>query len=187
MPDYLVVTQEPIDVLIISAILGIRPGEPHIEVIDAGGWSAADSYARTALVENEADVALVVDADTSDHNQAEERRRFLIRSLGSIPTRRRFSVSVIEPDITNLLFRDHGHLTQLLGSDVPETDLIRAQFDSRQVLSHLLGSRFPLDTLRTRLATIDWSDLRKDPALQALVRFLKPKRVSRVLPHVKAS
>lgn len=172
MGRYVLVTEGPTDAVILRSILKISPDDPCIIIEAAGGWSSADSYARTVLVENEADVALVVDADSTDPNIIEDRKRFLQRSLGSIPTRKKFRIVVIEPDITYLLFKDRTVLHQLVGRPVEDTDYVAASFDARRVLTRLLGPGNAMQILRDRLAEVDLSFLANDPVLRDLKNFL---------------
>src|SRR5258708_32327690 len=103
-----IVTEGEQDRLLLQALLNIEADDPDIRVMAAGGWSSADSLARSFLVRGEDNVALVVDADTTDPDLVEERKRFLLRSLGSLSSSADWRIFVIAPEIEALLFRDRN-------------------------------------------------------------------------------
>src|SRR5579871_3419751 len=76
----------------------------------AGGWSSADSLARSVLTNPNTKVAIIVDADSSDPNLIEERKRFLQRSLGQIADKARWRVIVIAPEVERILFDNRNIL-----------------------------------------------------------------------------
>ena len=84
MNHYTVVTQGEDARLLLETLLDIAPDDSRIRVVAAGGWSGADSYARSLLMHNIENVALVVDAGGSDPKQVEYRKHFLRGSLGEI-------------------------------------------------------------------------------------------------------
>lgn len=114
MKKYKVITERKEDALLLRALRDIAAHDTQITVESTGGWSVADSYARSVLVMNEADVALVVDADSTDPSVVEDRIRFLHHSLSSIPSHKKFHITVIEPDIVSLLFQDRFLLEELI-------------------------------------------------------------------------
>lgn len=172
MKPYQVVTQTASDVLLLQAILDIRPDDPKIAFVAAGGWSSADTYSRTRLMLDEANVAIVVGADTFNSDEAEGRREFLHRSLGDVTLHKKYCVAVIAPDIEALLFRERSLLEQLVGREVSELELVRAEYEPKRVLQSLLHPVSLADAFTDRLPRIDTSSLANDPELRALKKFL---------------
>jgi hypothetical protein len=168
MKPSIVVTEGETDCLLLRAILDESLTAVPVSFVAAGGWSAADAYARSVLVHGAADVVLVVDADSSDANLAEERRRFLQRSLREIPSPSRRHVIVVAPEIEGLLFRDRAVLEQLVGRRVSDTELVRAEFEPRKVLSEMTGGEDRLELFRERLPRLDLSVLKTLPEIREL-------------------
>src|SRR5207244_323692 len=94
------------DATLLRWLLADVANDPHVEFSAAGGWSGADSFARSLRIVGRGSVALVVDSDTTDSNLVEERRRFLQHSLREVRPGNDFLVVVIAPEIEGLLFRD---------------------------------------------------------------------------------
>ena len=138
MKPYLVVTEGQSNILLLQAILNIRQDDPQIAFFAAGGWSSADSYARTRLMLNEANVAVVVNADTFKPEEAEGRRQFLHRSLGDVTINKKYSVTVIAPEIEALWFREPCLLEQLVCRPVSEVEMMKARYEPKKVLERLL-------------------------------------------------
>lgn len=173
MPSCIVITEKKRDVLLLRAILNNVTRNTDISFVAAGGWSSADSYSRTVLVKHRADVALVVSADTIDREFMESRKRFLKHSLDSVNIYRQFSVTVIQPDIASLIFREHSRLEELVGKPVSQADYAEATINSNRVLDRLLGVDYNEQKYEEKLNSIDWTFLKNEPELHELVRFMQ--------------
>jgi hypothetical protein len=148
--------------------------DQSIKYIATGGWSSADSLARSYLTDPLMNVVLVVDADSSDPSLIEERRRFLNRSLGQIADASRWRVLVVAPEIEALLFENRTVLEELLQNQVDDTDLIRGQYEPKKVLEKISGQS--RDMLYRRLSNIDLDPIRAAPEIQSLRQFLGSKQ-----------
>lgn len=166
-----IVTEGEADRLLIGALLDVP--DKHVNIVVAHGWSAADSVARSLLVRDNADVALVVDADTSDSVFARERERFLKRSLGEIASSSRWQVFVFVPTIEVLFFDHPAVLRELVGHDLTDQDIIRGRFEPKRTLEELLPKKSIINTYRENLTTLDLSELRRAPKIEELRRFLE--------------
>ncbi len=176
MKPYQVVTQSQANVLLLQAILNIPDDDPQIEFVAAGGWSRVDSYARTLLIEDKANVAVVVDADTTDPNNVDSRRRFLHRSLGEVKIHRNFHVAVIVPEIEALLFQEHSILKHFVGKPVSDTDIVSANWEPKKVLGRILPSYNDAQFFQSRLSGIDLSPLANNASMEKLKTFLSHSR-----------
>jgi hypothetical protein len=172
----LIVTETKHDELLLRSIFQIDTDTSELAVIGVGGHSIADSYARTQLLDNAADIALVVDADSADPIVVEQNRQFLKHSLGEIPTNRSFRIVVIAPDILALLFRRHSVTEQLIGKNISDTDFAHAEYDPKKVLMRLLPGKDFLKTLTERLKSTDVTSLADEPDLKELKRFVQQAR-----------
>ena len=169
-----VVTEEESDVLLLSALIG--EGSNTVEFVKSGGWSAADSLARSYLVDGQHDVALVVDADSYDPRMVEERRRFLTHSLASVALRTRWQVFVIAPEIEILLFKDRYLLEELLHQSVTESDFQEGKFEPKKVLKRLLPGKSLTRFFQERLPQVDLTPLQNQKEIEHLRRFLNGTR-----------
>ena len=171
-----VVTEEESDVLLLKSLVG--EGSNTVEFVKSGGWSAADSLARSYLVDGQHDVALVVDADSYDPRMVEERRRFLTHSLASVALRTRWQVFVIAPEIEALLFADRRTLEELIGRAVSEAEFQEGRFEPKKVLRKLLSGKSRTHFFEERLPQVDLTPLQKQQEIEHLRRFLNGARES---------
>jgi hypothetical protein len=170
MKPCVIVTEGTVDIAILKAVLEMPAGR-SVQFVPAGSRSAADSLARSLLVNGDADVALVVDADSVDPDRVDELRRFLNQSLREMPSRVGWHVFVFVPGIEAILFEDRSVIESVVGRSVSDLDLVRGQFEPRQVLQQLLSHRPNTDDL-ARLQRADLAVLREIPEIQRLNQFV---------------
>src|SRR5579863_1035296 len=101
--DNVVITEGESDATFVKSLIGSGKAD-KTHYIPAGSWSSADSLARSYLTDPQTKVVVIVDADSSDPNLIEERKRFLQRSLGQIADKARWRVIVVAPEVERLLF-----------------------------------------------------------------------------------
>lgn len=176
MKPTIVVTEGITDVALLRTILGVDASNTDTIFVPAGGWSAADSLARSILVRNEGDVALVVDADTIDANGVEERRQFLHHSLCSIVSTCRFGIFVIVPEIESLLFQNRNIVEKISEHKITDEDFVRGQYEPKRMLKALLNGQAGPQMLESRFMQVDLSPLRELPVIQAIQEFLNTAR-----------
>lgn len=169
-----VVTEKESDVLLLKALVG--EAGASADFVKAGGWSGADSLARSYLVDGQHDVALVVDADSYDEHRVEERQRFLTHSLASVALRTRWQVLVIAPEIEVLLFKDRYLLETLLDQVVSESDFQGGRFEPKKVLKRLLPGQKWSRFFQERLPQLDLTALQSQAEIERLRVFLKGTR-----------
>lgn len=165
-----VITEGESDVILLKALVG-RKNE-DIEFVKAGGWSGADSLARSYLADGRHNVALIVDADAYEPEQVEERRKFLRASLGSVALRTRWEVFVVAPEIEALLFADRHALEDLVGQTVSDAEFQEGKFEPKKVLMSLLSGKNRASFFRDRLAKIDLTPLQNQGQVKHLRSFL---------------
>lgn len=173
----LIVTEGESDIIILRTLL--EDITSTVQFAKSGGWSAADSLARSYLIDGQYDVALVVDADTYDKQAIEERRQYLTHSLGSVALRNRWQVTVIAPEIEVLFFRDRPSLEHILQKPISDSLFEQGKFEPKKVLAKLFPGQSRLEFL-SRLVKSDLTALRNQEEILSLRRFLKgtPKRVA---------
>lgn len=178
MKRCIVVTEGPTDVLLLQAVLRIPEDDPWVQFQAAGGWSAADSLARSYLANGAGDVVLVVDADTIDPQGIEERKQFLRHSLAEIASAARKLVVVMVPALEVVLFADRSLLETLVGREVSEVDFVRGQYEPVKVLQSLLGNEPWSHAFARRLPYLDLDAVRSLAPLRELQDFLAPANIA---------
>lgn len=173
MKRCVVVTEGPSDEILIRHLLRLENSDPHIKVVAAGGWSAADSLARSFLARGSGDVALIVDADATDEPLVEERRHFLEGSLAAIASAGRFRVVVVAPELEAVLFQDPDVLEAIVRRPVSPSDLIRGHYEPKKVLLDLLGGVSRTEAFKERLPSLNLDRIRDHPAIQELSGFVQ--------------
>ncbi len=169
-----VITEGESDVLLLKALVG-RASE-DVEFVQAGGWSGADSLARSYLVDGRHDVALIVDADACEPDRAEERRQFLRESLASVALRTRWEVFVVTPEIEGLLFADRRVLEDLVGRHVSDTEFQEGKVEPKRTLLKLLSGKNRTRLFQERLPKIDLTPLQNQSPVKHLRSFLEGTR-----------
>ena len=182
MNKFMIVTEGKQDVALLKAILNLDDDD-NVEFFPAGGWSSADSFARSVLIHGDKKVALVLDADTTDHVMAQDKKKFLNRSLGEIASPTNWKVFMPEPAIEILLFKDRRVIEAVLGRPISDVDFTRAAFTPEAVLEELFKGKDLQDVYNEELRGLDLSPLREISLIKELMAFLKPK--GREIAHEK--
>jgi hypothetical protein len=165
-----VITEGPADAALLEAVLALDPNVADVRVVAAGGWSSADSLARSMLIHGREDVALVVDADSTDPVVVNERQRFLEGSLREVVPTAEWRVFVIAPEVEALLFEDPAVAETVAGRPLSEAELVRGRFQPREVLRQLLNGH-SLTEAMGRLRHLDLSPLQQLPIVRELRDF----------------
>ena len=171
----ILITEDELDAKLMEALLSSKSLK-NVKCISAGGWSSADSLARSYLTDRDTRVAIIVDADSLDENTAEERKRFLKRSLGQIAESDRWRVVVIKPEVEALLFEDQEIIKGLIGTRPSANDFTRGSFEPKEALKGLLGNK-PISKVYERLNLIDLSPIfDKNLDIKELIDFFQVKQ-----------
>jgi predicted ATP-dependent endonuclease of OLD family len=171
---YHIVVEGPSDVVLLRELLrpDFDPEKHNIRIVEGGGWSGADSLARTILVVRKEPVVLVVDADTTVPERIREHQQFLDGSLGQVGARTPWRVFLAVPEIEALLFTDRQTLENLVGKRVSQEQFIRGQYEPRKVLDKLLSGQSYAQVFEQRLPQMDLSAVREQPLIRELKEFL---------------
>ena len=169
-----VVTEGAIDAAFIGrAIKGALPAGQSPEILAAGGWSAAESLARSILLTRRAPTALVVDAEETDPARVAERQEFMESSLQAYSGSTPFRVIQIAPTVLSILFRQPRYLQ---GVVLTRRQRIRAQYEPSKILVEILKhSPRSMSEIEKRLEP-RWGGIREEPELAALLTFLDLER-----------
>jgi hypothetical protein len=165
-----VVTEGPFDAALLSTLLApeaVRSGV-CLRFREAGGWSAADSLARSILAVRREPVVLVVDADGGEE-RASERKAFLQSSLGAVARPDMFEVVVMAPALEMIFFQDESVLEHIAGRPPTDVERVRAEYEPVRALESMGVKR---DRIPQSLRPEDVERLRAMPELQRILAFV---------------
>jgi hypothetical protein len=174
-----VIAEGRTDIAVLKALLApalsAAKGSVAVDFMEGGGWSAAESLARSILAIDREPVALVIDADSTSPTQIEERRAVTEGLLGLYAPRSRWVVILMVPTIEELFFTAPTFLAEMLGlkTKVPAAILQQARFEPKVALTKLLDtSRCSFAELLDRIRHADPNPLQGAPEIETLREFL---------------
>jgi hypothetical protein len=147
----------------------------NVEIIAAGGLSAAKSLARSLIVRRQSPVVIVADADTVNPDQVEQRFQETEEILGKIAANTPVKVILAVPTFEIIFFQDISLLSRLLGYVPPQDLLELAKYQPSHVLKQLLSKshHLQLQSLLNQLTDKDLEILRNAPFIKDLIQFLQ--------------
>lgn len=166
------ITEGDSDKLLINRLLSGQ-GVDNVNILVAGGWSSADSLARSILIHGDTNVAVVVDADSVDPIQADERQRFIEASLAQIDPYAEKCVLVISPTIEGLLLEDRNIINKLLGQNIDRNEWNTLKYDANLKKTLQEKSHQSIINLYNRLQSEDLEPIRRRPDIRNLLSFLQ--------------
>jgi predicted ATP-dependent endonuclease of OLD family len=159
----------------------ILPGEflSTVGIVAAGSLSSVKSMARSLVVRRQIPVAIVVDADTVNADQVEERRREIKEIVESVAVNTPVEVILAVPAIETIFFQDPLLLSHLLGNTPSQEILSLAVYQPKQALTQLISQSNQCQSesqLVEQLTFEDLEILRKTPVFQEMSQFLQSLR-----------
>lgn len=147
-----------------------------VEVVAAGGLSAAKSLVRSLLVRRQLPVAMVVDADSVASDLVQERLTSIEEIVKSVSVDTLVEVILAVPSIESVFFQDHFLLSRILGYEPASEILGLATFQPRQALQQLLTKSHKANSesqIINQLTNEDLEVLRQTPVIQEIIHFLQ--------------
>ena len=148
---------------------------------DGQGKSAANSRARSILIDDRRPVAVVLDADLFDADAVASQRQFYKDGLDSVAGGVATLALLPAPTLEVVAFYSPRLLKAAVGKRVGERDLLRAKYEPRAVLDRLLPERAKHPLERFVDAAIRAGEnptpLREHPVIAELADFLEANRV----------
>jgi hypothetical protein len=146
-----------------------------VGIVAAGSLSSVTSMSRSLAVKRQVPLLIIVDADSVESRLIEERRSELKYIVAGV------SIAVVEvimavPQLEAVLFHDRSLLTQWFGDRITQEDLIRAEFQPRQVLERLLAESpdgLTLAVMIEQLTDRQVESLRQTTVIQEAMQFLR--------------
>jgi hypothetical protein len=169
-----IVTEGPVDEKLLHRLL---PGDllQDVGIVAAGGLSAIKSMARSLAVKRNVPILIVVDSDSVEPRAIAD-RRVDINEIVAYASIQPVEVVLAVPQLEVVLFHDRTLLTQWFGDRITQEDLIRAEFQPRQVLERLLAASpngLTLTTMIEQLTDRQVESLRQATVIQEAIGFLR--------------
>ncbi|OJT22481.1 hypothetical protein BO221_22140 [Archangium sp. Cb G35] len=173
-----VVTENEFDQELIQALLTRRFGksarEIHVRAADnkQRAWTIVDSL----LSNRKGPTALIVDADTIDHDLTMEQQTELETMFGSSARKHMWLVVLAKPEVEAVFFSDRGLLERVTGKKVSELDIARAALGPRAALLKLLPkprSGLGAKQLVKKLSESDFEKIISSEAFHPLIEFIQ--------------
>jgi hypothetical protein len=169
-----IVTEGPVDEKLLHRLL---PGDllQDVGIVAAGGLSAIKSMARSLAVKRNVPILIVVDSDSVEPRAIAD-RRVDINEIVAYASIQPVEVVLAVPQLEVVLFHDRTLLTQWFGDRITQEDLIRAEFQPRQVLERLLAESpngLTLAVMIEQLTDRQVESLRQTTVIQEAMQFLR--------------
>jgi hypothetical protein len=173
-----VVTENEFDQELIQELLTRRFGksarEIHVRAADnkQDAWTVVDSL----LSNRRGPTALIVDADTIDHDLTLEQQTELESLFGTSARRHLWLVVLAKPEVEAVFFSDRGLLERVTGKKVSELDIARAALGPRAALLKLLPkprSGHGAKQLVKKLSDSDFERIISSEAFHPLIEFIQ--------------
>jgi hypothetical protein len=120
--------------------------------------------------------ALIVDADTIDHDLTLEQQTELESLFGTSARRHLWLVVLAKPEVEAVFFSDRGLLERVTGKKVSELDIARAALGPRAALLKLLPkprSGHGAKQLVKKLSESDFEKIISSEAFHPLIEFIQ--------------
>lgn len=173
-----VVTENEFDKELLQSLLARRfgKGARDICVYAADGKQDAWTAAYTFLSNRRVPTALVVDADTIDHDLTLEQQTELETMFGTSARRHLWLVVLAKPEVEAVFFSDRALLERVTGKKVSELDIARAALGPRAALRKLLPkprSGHGAKQLVKKLSEPDFEMIISSEAFCPLIEFIQ--------------
>jgi hypothetical protein len=132
-----IVTEDPLDKKMLERIL---PPEllQEVGIVAAGGLSAVTAMARSLAVRRKVPILVMVDSDSVEPRAIAYRQTDINEMISGVAIKP-VEVILAVPQMEIVFFHDRDLLTQWFGDRLTPEILIRAEFQPRQMLEHLLA------------------------------------------------
>jgi hypothetical protein len=173
-----VVTENEFDKELIASLLARRFGKGAREVCvraatnKQNAWSGVDSLLSNKRIPT----ALVVDADTIDHDLTEEQRSDLEGLFSTSAPKHMWLIVLAQPEPEAVFFSDREMLERITGKKVSELDIARAALGPRAAIQKLLPkprSGHGAKQLVKKLSDSDFEKLLSSEVFRPLIEFIQ--------------
>lgn len=177
-PRAYVVTENQFDKELIQSLLARRfgKGAREIHFYSANNKQSAWSAAASLLSSRGLPTALIVDADTIDHDLTVEQQSELEYIIGDGWPKPMWLVVLAKPEVEAVFFSDRGLLERVTGKKISELDIARAALGPRAALLKLLPksrSGHGAKQLVKTLSESDFETLISSEVFRPLMEFIQ--------------
>ncbi len=169
-----IVCEETLDSQLLKRVL---PTEllNTVGVVAAGSLSSVKSMARSLVVRRRVPIAIVVDAETVNPDQVEERYREIKEIVEGVAANTPIEVILAVPTLESVFFQDSSLMPRLFGHVPSQAVLSMAVYEPEKVLTELIAESKQYQTqaeLIEQLTPEDIEILRKMPVMRKMLQFL---------------
>jgi hypothetical protein len=169
-----IVTEGSLDEKLLQRLL---PSELlcDVGIVAAGSLSSVTAMSRSLAIKRKVAILVVVDSDSVEPRAIAYRRTDINEMVSGIAVEP-VEVVLAVPQMEVVLFHDRTLLTQWFGDRITQEDLIRAEFQPRQVLERLLAASpnsLTLTTMIEQLTDLQVESLRQATVIQEAIGFLR--------------
>lgn len=146
-----------------------------VGIVAAGSLSSVKSMARSLIVRRRVPIAIVVDAETLNSDQIEERCREIKEIVEGVAANTPVRVILAAPTIESVFFQDIALIPRLFGQVPSQAVLNMAVYEPKKVLTQLIAESKQYQTqaeLIEQLTQKDIEILRKTPVMREMLQFL---------------
>jgi hypothetical protein len=169
-----IVTEGSLDEKLLQRLL---PSELlcDVGIVAAGSLSSVTAMSRSLAIKRKVPILVVVDSDSVEPRAIAYRRTDISEMVSGIAVEP-VQVVLAIPQMEVVLFRDRSLLNQWFGDRITQEDLIRAEFQPRQVLERLLAESpngLTLAVMLEQLTDRQVESLRQATVIQEAMQFLR--------------
>lgn len=179
MTPKIIVTESEMDKLLWSRIFS---GIENIKITAGSGYSSALTLASSILTYHKKPVLLLLDADSNDQTDIDERYSFVNSYLDMSTPDAVFKIILFQPELETVFFEDAKVAEHLIGRHLTELELESARLRPKQFLQRELQSASNkthiLNTVISKLDESDLEKLRQLPEFQEIQSFLQAEKDS---------
>ncbi len=173
-----IVCEDDLDSQLLQRVLPERLLD-SVGSVAAGSLSSVKSMARSLVVRRRVPVAIVVDAETVNLDQVEERRTEIKEIVEGVAANTPVGVILAIPAIESVFFQDISLISRLFGSAPAQELLSMAIYEPGKALKQLIAESKQYQNQSELIEQLTHEDLEilgKTPVVQKLLQFLQSVR-----------
>ena len=147
-----------------------------VGIVVGGSLSSVKSMARSLVVRRRVPVAIIVDADTVDPDQVEERRREVKEIVEGVAANTPVGVILAVPAIESVFFQDISLISRLFESAPAQEILSMAVYEPGRALKQLIAESKQYQNQSELIGQLTHEDLKilgETSVMQELLQFVQ--------------
>jgi len=132
-----IVTEGQFDALVLRAILKFKKFEFKYEILASSGYSAALSKSKSLLIKGNSKIALILDSDSTNELEVNQRKSFVNTYIGDLPIKNSFKAIWLVPEFEIIFVNNIQFLRKLLPKEPAEEILQIAKVSPKKTLESI--------------------------------------------------